>query len=94
VDDVKVRGWYTGTVLYRTYVNEKNVVEHWQARAAQPARCRQHMGNASGSVDPAVTRPDTVVPRVEEYKGEDDGKDPIHSRQGEHGGDDAEEPFP
>ena len=52
------------------------------------------MGNANGSVDPVVACPDTAVPRVDEYKGEDDRHDPIHSRQSKHGSDDGEEPFP
>ena len=49
---------------------------------------------ASGSVVLAEAPRDSAVPRVEECKGEDDGKYPIYGRQREYKGDEGKEPFP
>ena len=83
-------------VRYRTDINEKNVVEH-----LQPSSRRYSMGirqlavNAKGSLGTAVVAyVDDVVQKVDGYKGEYDGNDPIHGRQREHGGNHGEEPFP
>ena len=49
---------------------------------------------ARESVVTAEAPRDSAVPRVEERKGEDYGKDPIYGRQHKYEGDEGKEPFP
>jgi hypothetical protein len=88
VDDAGIRGQYS-VVLYCTDVDEKNGTEH-----RQPMRRRHTIDNASGNVVPAGALRENSVPRVDDMIIDDDGCDPIHGRQREHGGNHGEEPFP
>jgi hypothetical protein len=83
-------------VRYRTDINEKNVVEHLQLSSRRYSMSiLQLTVNAKGSLGTAVVAYiDDVVQKVDDYKGEYDGNDPIHGRQREHGSGHSEEPFP
>jgi hypothetical protein len=91
-DEASVRGLCS--VLLCTDIDKKNVVKH-----CEPSFRRYKVGdvlfteNARESVLAAVARHDGVVPRIESQKREDDGNDPIHSRQREHKGGNGEKPF-
>jgi hypothetical protein len=45
-------------------------------------------------VVPAVACPNDIVHKIDVSKDQDDERDPIHSRQGKHGSDEGEKPFP
>ena len=75
----RVRGW--NSALYRTDIDEKNVVEHRQPSCGPRKRdSRQLTEKAMESVVPTEAYLDNVAERVDLWKEEDDGKDPIQSR--------------
>ena len=53
-----------------------------------------HSDSASDNVVTIEALRDSAAPRVEDCKGEDDGKYPIHGGQREYEGEKGEEPFP
>ena len=89
---MRARGVYT--VLYCTDVDEENIIEHRQPSSCRHTESIQAMEKANDRFVAAIACSDTVVHHVDGYKGEDDGKDPIQSRQREHKSCNGEEPFP
>ena len=91
-DDVGVQGRYSEP--YCTDIDESNVTEHRQPRSRRRTFSPHPTGKAIVSFVAAVACPEVTVHQVDGYKGEGDGKDPMQSRQREHGSDHGEEPFP
>jgi hypothetical protein len=82
------------TLLHCTDIDKKNV-----SGPSQPSRHLYgdgviFIGKAKQSVVAAVACRDHVGQPINLYKPEDDGKDPIHSYQHEHGGSGGKKPFP
>jgi hypothetical protein len=78
-----------------TDIDEQEAVQHRQkSRWRHTGVSRQLLYNATSSTIVVVARPDTAVQDVDVPKGEDDRKDPIHSRQGKHRSDEDQKPFP
>jgi hypothetical protein len=87
-DDVRVQGPYC------TDIDKKNVIEHRHPRSRRPMYSRQLTGKANVRVVAAVACLELIIHQVDDYEGEDEGKDPMQCRQSEHGSDHGEEPFP
>ena len=84
-----------GTWQCSTDIDEKNVVEYYRPRQrGYELRVQYLIGIARNSVVTAEAPCDSAAPRVEAYKCEDDGKDPMHGRQHEYEDDEGEEAFP
>jgi hypothetical protein len=92
-DKARVLGRYS--VQCNTNIDEENVVGHYRPiQRHVEVRVRYLGDKARDSVVTAEAPRDSTAPRVEECKGEEDGKDPMHGRQRKYKGDEGEEPFP